>query len=236
MLIGISGFAGSGKDTVAEVLVKKYQFVGVALADPLKRFCMETLLFSEEQLWGPSRTRAEPDKRFPRKVPSFDAGDAFEAARVGLEDPGKIEYLTPRYALQKLGTEWGRDCYSEIWADYAIRVYRKLQLGDCYYDAVSGLRSCSFVGQDMMQPKTNVVITDCRFKNEMDALRREGGKLVRVKRPGVDAPQWFHRSETEMLALDDGYFDWVFQNDVSLPQEAKLFESKVTDMLATFGW
>jgi len=48
MIIGVAGNAGSGKDTVADHLVKHHGFVKVALADPLKRICREVFDFSEE--------------------------------------------------------------------------------------------------------------------------------------------------------------------------------------------
>lgn len=41
MIIGISGYARSGKDTVAELLVNKYGFERVAFADALRNFVYE---------------------------------------------------------------------------------------------------------------------------------------------------------------------------------------------------
>ena len=54
MIIGVAGLAGSGKNAVAEILVKKYGFAMVSFADPLKRYAMEIYDFTEEQLWGKS--------------------------------------------------------------------------------------------------------------------------------------------------------------------------------------
>ena len=104
-IIGLSGFAGTGKDTVADILVERHNYVKVSMADPLKRFCCDALDFSTDQLWGPSELRNKPDDRYKRK---------------------SGEKLTPRYALQTLGTEWGRDCYPDIWVDYAIDVAERL--------------------------------------------------------------------------------------------------------------
>jgi len=52
MIIGVAGKARSGKDTVAEYLVKKYKFVRYSFADPIKYGCKEMFGFSDEQLWG----------------------------------------------------------------------------------------------------------------------------------------------------------------------------------------
>src|ERR1051325_8980837 len=105
MIIGVCGFAGSGKDTVADEICKDPAFVKLAFADNLKRILMGLFDFSYEQLWGPSATRSEPDKRYPRKG----------------------GFLTPRHALQSLGTEWGRDCYENLWIDLAIKDAKRLE-------------------------------------------------------------------------------------------------------------
>ena len=38
MIIGLSGYARSGKDTVAQVLVEKYGFQRIAFADKIREF------------------------------------------------------------------------------------------------------------------------------------------------------------------------------------------------------
>jgi hypothetical protein len=44
----------------------------------------------------------------------------------------------------------------------------------------------------------DVVITDCRFKNEMNAIRKAGGLIIRVKR-GAN-PEWYN----EMIKFNNG--------------------------------
>lgn len=39
-IIGLTGFAGSGKDTVADILVAEYGFVKLAFADPLREMLL----------------------------------------------------------------------------------------------------------------------------------------------------------------------------------------------------
>ena len=41
MLIGLTGYARSGKDTVANILIKNFGFTRVAFADPIRDFCYE---------------------------------------------------------------------------------------------------------------------------------------------------------------------------------------------------
>lgn len=146
----------------------------VALADPLKRICKDVFSFTNDQMWGPSASRNAPDERYPTK-------DGF---------------LTPRVALQTLGTEWGRSMYEDVWIDYALRnAKRILDDGIWTYSQELGLSPKAIFAE----PPEGVVITDIRFKNEMDKIRQAGGFLVRVRRPGFEGNIGIqgHKSELE---------------------------------------
>lgn len=212
MIIGISGLAGSGKDTAANYLVDDHGFVRVALADKLKRVCKDIFDFSDEQLWGPSSRRNAPDKRYPRA--------------------GQDEFLTPRFALQTLGTEWARSCYPDIWTDDALRTARILLSGeDFHYDTQHGLMRCTAAPLCTDKKPKGVVIPDVRFKNEMTRIREAGGHLIRMKRgTGLTGTGAQHQSEAEQLELTDDYFTAVIENDALSLNElqaevTKLFQS-----------
>jgi hypothetical protein len=205
MIIGISGLAGSGKDTAADFLVQDHGFVRVALADKLKRVCRDVFDFTEEQLWGPSSRRNEEDKRYPRRLN---------------KDGSKLEYLTPRYALQTLGTEWARDCYESIWTYDALRTAKVLLKDSSFhYNPQLGLQNCTAGSLCNIRAK-GIVIPDVRFKNEMELIRDAGGHLVRMKRGnGLAGAAALHQSEAEQLELDDSYFTAVIHNgDLSLDE------------------
>lgn len=200
-IIGVSGFAGSGKDTFGAHLAKKYNFEPYALAKPLKEICRLVFDFSEEQLYGSSSKRNEPDPRylFSGVCPTCHQKCAGPANGPGTEVPMwkcfKCEalyhlYVTPRLALQTLGTEWGRTLYDPIWAETATRTMQRS------------------VGKD-----PRFVVTDVRFRNEVDILREAGAKLVRLKR-GSQA--FAHPSEAEMAAMPDELFDFVIDNQTTL--------------------
>lgn len=71
--------------------------------------------------------------------------------------------VTPRHTLQLWGTEVGRNAYhNDIWVASLENRIRKSQ--------------------------DNVVITDCRFPNEIDVIQRAGGRVFRIQR-GAD-PDW----------------------------------------------
>lgn len=189
MIIGVVGKAGSGKDTVADFLVEQFGFAKVSLADPLKRFCREVFDFSEEQLWGASEHRNSSDPRYPRADGSF---------------------LTPRFALQSLGTEWGRTCYDNVWADHCARTCRALLAGNCKYTQRHGL-----VAAPNSEPFPGVVVADVRFHNEVNALKGIGGRVWKVCRPvsGLPGAEGRHLSEMEMDGIDA---DVLVHNDGSL--------------------
>lgn len=200
------GMAGSGKDTVADVLVKERGFVKVSLADPLKRICRDVFDFSVEQLWGPSERRSEPDLRYIRR-----------RALKGLSCEDEPEYLTPRLALQLLGTEWGRECYPDVWIDYAMRAAKKLsEEGGYNYYATSGPQHDWRRGEENW--KWHVAIPDVRFKNEIAGIKAGGGKVVRVVRPLKEEPQRvdLHPSEQEALSIPDKEFDYILDNSGDL--------------------
>jgi hypothetical protein len=253
MLVGICGPAGSGKTTTAGFLVKNHGFVEVALADPLKRICQDVYGFSDQQLWGPSDFRNAQDVRYPRfqtgdfavevsgKEPQLvhrtKEGDWYVAV------PGEEEmkpapkwltdqlqardvspaFLTPRHALQQLGTEWGRHNYDNTWVDYALRIAAKLQAGGCYYDVKTGLHTVSEVDYDRrtgtggIQARKDVAISDVRFKNEIDAIHASGGKVIRlIRETTLKGAAAAHRSEQEQLTLPAALFDFNIENTGTL--------------------
>jgi hypothetical protein len=76
----------------------------------------------------------------------------------------QIPELTPRWILQQWGTTIGRNSFhNDIWI---ASVQRKL-----------------------INNKNDIVITDCRFANEISAIRDSGGKFIKVIR-GPE-PEWY---------------------------------------------
>jgi hypothetical protein len=52
MLIGITGKAGVGKDTVADELWRKHAFTRIAFADPMKRAAQEMFGLTDAETWS----------------------------------------------------------------------------------------------------------------------------------------------------------------------------------------
>lgn len=262
MLIGILGKAGAGKDSAANVLVERHGFVKVSLADPLKRICREVFDFTEEQLWGPSHKRNEPDTRYvqvkagserlvdiqatrgPDGTPSLPV--PFEGEEEGFEFfppeniygnpnmgrlrlPVRDQFLTPRFALQTLGSEWGRNCYGDIWTEYAIRIAKTLLEGTSgegtsfEYTSQKGL----YLVEGTWRP-AGIVVPDVRFRNEVDAIKAAGGVVWKILRPGagLSGAAAQHVSETEQDSVKDEEFDVIFDNAGTLEDLGRLIDTR----------
>jgi hypothetical protein len=102
ILIGLTGYAGTGKDTVRSLLEQDHDFDGIAFADPI-RDMLGVLLDSMEipRDWMIERDLKEQD------IPSLG-----------------VSY---RKMAQALGTEWGRALNSDLWLDIAAEKIRVCQ-------------------------------------------------------------------------------------------------------------
>ena len=162
-IVGLSGWARSGKDTAADHVVEKYGYTKFSFAAPMKE----------------AMYRLNP-RITVNELPNT-------ALRVGIDVYGweGLKERSPdvRGLLQRFGTEVGREMFGEdFWVDYAL---------------------------NSIPDGAKAVIADVRYPNEADAIRKLGGKVVRVRRNGVVAANE-HPSES---ALNDYEFDVVLDND-----------------------
>ena len=128
-IIGLVGFIGSGKDTVAKILTQN-GCVQDSFASPLKELCASVFGWPREMLQGDT-----VESRDFRETP-----DMYWTRKLG------IDQFTPRLALQLLGTEIMRTHFNQdIWLDSLEYRIRKNNPADQI-----------------------VVVSDCRFKNELD--------------------------------------------------------------------
>ena len=213
MLVGISGQAGSGKDTCADYLIKTYGFVRVSFADPMKRFVQDVFDMTDDQIWGPSEKRNAPDPRYVHEATYASKNEPYAPHSYSAT-------LTPRFALQTLGTEWGRNCYPDVWVKYAIRIHTKMQEDRfTHYSQKHGLHAHLSGCPQRDYGEARVVIADVRFKNEIEGIRKAGGYLVRVVREGAkgDVGVKGHASEEEQKSIPDEMFDAVIYNHEGFP-------------------
>jgi len=196
--------------------------VQIALADPLKETCKRIYDFTLEQLWGPSEKRNAPDKRYPRtwldhvRRSRNGSEDQFFPAPYDVPPaqrtpPEKIlcsrcgedisaetcsDCLTPREALQQLGTEWGRRMWPDTWIAFGLRRARRLLEEERIAQPAHAL---TFKPNYVIERCSLVAISDIRFVNEVKAIRALGGEVWKVVRPSLDTSgnMYTHASESE---------------------------------------
>jgi hypothetical protein len=161
--------------------------------------------------------------------------DATSVARTGWSpEPAPCSHLTPREAMQTLGTEWGRACYEDVWAALGVRralgwvvkgdsiekrrLRRRLQEAGDRRDAWECNRVETRLADMDALPRV-AVITDCRFTNEARLVREAGGEVWFLERDAGDLEGGIagHPSEEEMKGPE--YQDLVsrrFNNDGTL--------------------
>jgi hypothetical protein len=152
MIIGIAGFQGSGKDTIADYLQNIYGFKRDSFAATLKDAVAAVFGWDRELLEG----RTKESRVWREQV------DLWWANRLNMPD------LTPRLVLQKWGTEVAR----KSWHDDTWIASLENKLSKAHND---------------------IVITDVRFPNEIQAVRNAGGIVIRVIR-GPE-PEWYLTAE-----------------------------------------
>jgi len=158
MIIGVCGFIGSGKDTIADYLTNFHGFRRESFAGSLKDAVAQVFGWDRTMLEG--RTNSAREWR--------EQVDTWWAERLDMP------HLTPRWVLQYWGTEVCRNGFhDDIW--------------------ISALEN------KLRNSKDDVVISDCRFPNEIKSIRDAGGIVIRVKR-GPE-PDWY-RDAADMNAGD----------------------------------
>lgn len=178
-IVGLTGPARCGKDTVGDLLIENYGFVKLSFAAPIKAMVRTLLGMSEAEL------------ELQKDLTIADLG------------------VSPRRLMQTLGTEWGRDISPTFWVDILIR----------------GLGEIQAKGDPLVR---GIVITDCRFNNEAQIIRKLQGEIWHITRPGgLEVEK--HASEAGVSSVPG---DMYLCNDASI---AALFTSVNTLMGALYS-
>lgn len=144
-IIGLVGFIGSGKGAVSDYLCTK-GFIKESFANPLKDAVSIIFNWNRDLLEGDT-----VESRLWREQP-----DPYWSQHFGYE-------ITPRLALQLMGTEACRDVFhDDIWV---ISLLNRVKNKD-------------------------VVICDVRFVNEIEYIKNNGGTIIRIVRG--EEPEWFN--------------------------------------------
>ena len=226
MLIGISGYAGSGKDTTGELLRyliakqhhqrdpriefnSKAQYTESGwlikkFADPLREVAAVLLGMSLDYLYT----------------------DKFKTSTLP-EQWNTDVAMTGREFLQKLGTDAVRyGLHTNSWVNALMADYKGVPATILHDDCPV---SYSGVGFEITEAAEvahshvglifpNWIITDMRFPNEMEAIKKRGGITIRVNRYPLWVDQdafdaWRNAKHESETALDNAEFDYIINNE-----------------------
>jgi hypothetical protein len=164
-IIGVTGYAQHGKDSLGQLLVDEFEYTRVGFADALKTMALRLNPVTTTRWYV-------TDVEVVRLQAEVDDG-GWESAKKNPE---------VRRILQVLGTECVRDIIGpDAWV---AALHRSLD------------------------PTKRYVITDVRFPNEADFIRRMDGLVVRVTRVNEDGTPFDngvgtqHPSELHIAELD----------------------------------
>lgn len=174
MIVGLCGHKRVGKDTVAKRL-ESHGFKQIALADPIKFIAMVTFGWTDEMVYGKNgydREKIEEEWGF-----------------------------SVRHALERIGTEMGRNLHEDVWVRKVIAHAKEVH-------------------------PQRIVVSDVRFHNEARAIRKNGGVIWKIVRPDFSGDAR-HASEME---IDDIEANYTLHNDGTIEElEAKV--DKIAEVL-----
>lgn len=176
MIIGICGHARHGKDSIADILVREYLFTKRSLAEPMKEACKIIFGWTNDHVYGELKDIVDP-----------------------------AWGISPRQALQTLGTEWGQLTLQQF-PEFKEKTGRGLWVKSLLNKATG-----------------DTVIADVRFPHEVEAIKGKGGIIVMVRRPGQSV-DLTHESESAMETIRA---DFVIRNGGTLED----LEREVIDLM-----
>jgi hypothetical protein len=169
MIIGVCGFIGSGKDTIADYLTNFHGFRRESFANSLKDAVAHVFGWDRTMLEG----RTKQAREWREQV------DPWWSERLNMPN------LTPRWILQYWGTEVCRRAFhDDIW--------------------IASLEN------KLRNSTDNIVISDCRFPNEIKSIRNAGGIVIRVIRG--EEPDWFEDAASMNLG-SQGNMTWALSKE-----------------------
>lgn len=181
MIIGISGRAGAGKDTLAEIFIKKFNFKRVSFADSLKEVCSEAFCIplatfhdnTKKDVAFESPLQVNIDHMQSLVMLLKGAGCAPSQAQIDnlLDDGLSMQFVSPRDLLQRVGTNLCRNHLGdEVW----INIFK----------------------DKIQKSQGHTIVTDIRFLNERKVITDlEGVNILVVRDSLPPLPADAHESE-----------------------------------------
>jgi len=140
LLIGITGWKKHGKNTIADHLVKKYNYKKLHAVETLLNCFMELFTLDEDQVKGDRKDNKDDFWGFVPRDPLNVLGTDFLREQGELLIPGIGDKLLVKAIERKILKIWEKN------------------------------------------PKTRIVLTNIRFPNEVDLIKKYNGLMIKVKR------------------------------------------------------
>lgn len=157
-------------------------------ADKLKEIAVDLFGLEPRQVYGTNEEKNTLTKITWKSMCSFLPPRVIKK----IKDEGKYtEFMTGREFLQYFGTNVCRVLFQDCFASYTINHIR-------------------------MEQSDLAVISDCRFDNEIEYVRKNGGKIIVLGRR-IDEDG--HDSEPEIADIDESLIDLYIDNQNMTMQE-----------------
>ena len=206
MIVGLVGFIGAGKGTVADLLVERHNFFKESFANSVKDSCAAVFGWDRAMLEGDT-----PESRAWREQP-----DQWWSDKFGKE-------FSPRLALQLMGTEAGRDVFHpDLWVHTVLRrceqaPYNNYVIADVRFpNEINAIKDSGGVvirvrrGDD---PEWFTLARECNVYNKLEIMRNAYTEV--------------HFSEWAWIGA---HYDIVMDNNCSL-DELEIRVDKLVDSL-----
>ena len=254
-IIGISGKKTVGKDTVGKIIQyltgestvypfdlnidysHKSNWEVKKFADKLKDIICILIGSTREQLEDESFKSKELGEEWWYWYMELDGGyspiilDYLTTTKKQLKNYEGLELIkpTPRFLMQYVGTNLLRNqLHPEIWVNALMSEYKLYK------------ETKPFVNLTLKDEEyPNWLITDMRFPNEMEAVKKRGGITIRVNRPcEICGGSGYHKMSCPVsksgehlseTSLDKAEFDYIIDNNSdiqSLIEKVKIILEK----------
>ena len=180
-----------------------------SFADPLKAVCCQILGLNPAQCYGSNDDKNALTNykwgNMPGEGPQYGIEHDQNGAEYGIDI--KSGQMTAREVMQHMGTEIFRKMNPNVWVEATMRRIQK------------------------EQPQM-AVVCDVRFPNEVEAIQKAGGKVIKfLRNPHSNEDQ--HASEKLLDDKGDDYFDAIVDNsEMSILKQ----NEKVKETLIQWGW
>jgi hypothetical protein len=221
LIVGINAWAGSGKDTAAELLIEEFGFSRVAYADPLKVNVARDFNIKLEDLHSQTGKEA-PIRELPvyckdkfalnfntfmfREFRGIDGYKPEDGDKYHIDDYGQMFLRKKGDSMSLFPLYWNRRAL-------CIAEGSTKRSANPDYWVEKAIQSAKESGH------TLIVISDLRYKNEVAATKmaidNENDKFVTIRVNRFETTTSTDPSERD---LDDATFDYVIENKTTLEE------------------